>query len=350
MKKSLIAITIFCFLAQYSYAYFEKYPPHKFKEEPYDHLKVEPVVSYGSSLANEFTTTDGMVEVRMRGYKEGVYFVIRDEKNVLMEDKDINGTIPRPWDVYWMDLDGNGFKDFIVISHYMGNGLAAYNDRVDIFLKKKSGDYSRISYDSMMAEIRDFTDINGDGRYETIITGFYYGKNHNYFTYSIYDISVDGLVNADKNYEEFPKFIWFTNDPNDKNTTHLTLKEKKEHIEKKDSSVQYSMVNGSVAEEPDRLEHITDRLLYEDLDNKTRASLLVEKAKIQIGVGPRTPTALLINAIKLDPDNGEYKALLREWYDTYWKDMDMNKDNYEAPGMYEDFAGIKKAAEEILKR
>jgi hypothetical protein len=149
---------------------------------------------------------------------------------------------PMPWAVYRVDLDKNGLEDFIIFYSYRGCGLAASADKVEIFLKKQGGEYQKISYDVMSAGIEDFIDLNHDGQYEVIITDFYSGKKHNYFTYSIYEFKDYKLVNADLKFSGFPKFVWITYKPNDKDTTHLTDDEKAQHVDKKNESINYEVL------------------------------------------------------------------------------------------------------------
>jgi len=110
---------------------------------------------------------------------------------------------------------------------------------VEIFLKKPGGGYGVISYDTMLSDIRDLDDVDGDGKREVVILDMYGGKKHNYFSYSIYKIRGFKLANADGDITPFPKFIWFTDKPNDKDTVHLTGKERAQHVIKKNEAIEY---------------------------------------------------------------------------------------------------------------
>ena len=243
----LLCILFVLMFVRSSFAYFEDCPPHKFTDKAYPHLECEPVVSYDTEY-NEFSAKGGTIEVRMEDTIDGVYFIMRDGENILAENLNIEETLPQPWNVYWTDIDNNGFNDFIVISPYMGNGLAATIVQVDIYLNSKE-QYVHIQYDTMFGGMVNFVDIDDDGTYEIIITdvcsGEYKDKPHNYFYYNIYSVDNYKLVNADNSFEGFPKFIWMTNNPNDKDTIHLTQKERQKHTSEKNRSIRYVIANDS---------------------------------------------------------------------------------------------------------
>jgi hypothetical protein len=66
-------------------------------------------------------------------------------------------------EVYQVDLDGNGYKDFIVLSWNMGTGLGANEGTAEIYLKEKKGTYHKISFTTMSAGIEDFVNLNKVG-------------------------------------------------------------------------------------------------------------------------------------------------------------------------------------------
>jgi len=229
----LFATFLFASIAN-CYAYFENYPPFKFDKGPFPQLKTEAIVDFDNP---EYRSEDGKIIARLEEEAESLDFLVQDGNIVLarMPERET----PMPWAVYRADLDKNGLKDFIIFYSYRGCGLAASADKVEIFLKKEEEQYQKISYDVMSAGIEDFTDLNNDGQCEVIITDFYSGKKHNYFTYSIYEFKDYKLVNADSKFSEFPKFVWITYKPNDKDTTHLTADEKTHHVDKKNKAIRY---------------------------------------------------------------------------------------------------------------
>lgn len=224
------------FFCQSANAYYEDYPPYKFKDSPPKYIAAEHISEEGAA---DFKSTDGKVRVVLREVRfMDSKLLIKDGNQTLMNQHVTKaGDAPFPNIVYWVDVDGNGFKDFIVLSSYRGVGIAAMWDHVDIFLKKPDESYQRISYDTWSADIHDFVDLNNNGKYQAIITGYCQGKKHNYYSYDIYEFKDYKLVNADKKFPGFPKYVWLTNKNNDKDTSQLSEKERREFTLKKDQSI-----------------------------------------------------------------------------------------------------------------
>ena len=236
MKKILAALLILL-LSTSVYAHFTNYPPHMFKDGPYKHLETEP-------LPDEYISEDGKVKAIVKRTEEGVSALVQDGDVVLFDT-----SLPRedwqpssvPYQMYHVDLDKNGFKDFLVIYSFMGNTLYAEYGKIILYLKTAPNEYKTISYMTFSIDIEDVVDLNSDGEYEFIITeiseGTYKGKNHNYFTYSIYELVDYKLVNANAKYKAFPKFVWYTDKPNDKNTIHLSEAVRAKYIKEIDDSI-----------------------------------------------------------------------------------------------------------------
>ena len=220
-------------------AYMEDYPPYLFKDGAPAHLKAEMILGQGQ---REYKSSDKQFTGKVQEESFETYdLILKDGKVTIVDIK--KGDLPVPNVVYRGDVNGDGENDVIVLSSYRGNGLAANFDRVDIYLKGKKGKYHKVSYDTMSAGIEDFVDLNKDGNCEVIVTGFYGGKKHNYFTYSIYAIKGDSPVNADARFAGYPKFIQYTKKSNDKDTMHLTEKERKASVEKKNRDVRTQSEN-----------------------------------------------------------------------------------------------------------
>ena len=216
IKRITFVILIIVFYCSIGDCYVEKYPPYRFRDGQPKHLNIEPIVLLGRDKT-EYRTEDGKIIVKLE-------------------------ESPVPYTVYRYDLDDNGLDDYLIFYNYRGCGLGVLNDKVEIYLKQHNHSYQKISYDTLSSGLEDFVDVNKDGKYEVIITGFYWGTKHNYFTYNIYEISNCKLVNADTKFKGFPKFIWFTHKSNDKDTEHLTSEERAGHIDEKDNSVNYAII------------------------------------------------------------------------------------------------------------
>ncbi|MCK9604510.1 MAG: VCBS repeat-containing protein [Candidatus Omnitrophica bacterium] len=235
MRRILTFIlTCLIFSSCPAFAYFDNYPPYSFKNGPSRHLEANPLVDFDKA---KFKSKDGKIYVRLKESADSFDFILKDTKLVLAYIK--GEKLPLPNSVYQIDLDGNGKKDFIVFYNYRGKGIEAQKDMVEIYLKRKEGLYRRISYDTFSAGLEDFVDLDRDGKYEVIITGFCRGDKHNYFTYNIYKPKGGRLANADAQFKDYPKFIWITHKKNDKDSTHLTKEERSEHTIKKNDSIRY---------------------------------------------------------------------------------------------------------------
>jgi hypothetical protein len=221
-------------LSAQAFAYVEHYPPYLFKEDL-------PKSAHASPLLNDKQSEFKSDGILARQTEDS--FLLKDGGIVLLDLKGLSfknaGDTPYPMESYRLDVDGNGLKDFVVFSWWGGAGLASFNYRVDIFLKEDERSYQRISYDTMNPDMKDFADLNHDGKLEVIITGYYPGQKHNYFSYNVYQFKDFKLVNSDHVFKHFPKFVWLTDKPNDKDTTHLSKKEREGHTLLKNQSIKY---------------------------------------------------------------------------------------------------------------
>lgn len=230
-KELIIAWSILLCLVATASAYMENYPPYKFKNGPFKHLKAELLVDHEHP---EYKSKDGQVLIRIKNVSD---FILQVGRKVLVKNGE---EAPMPYAAYWTDVDKNGFKDFMVFYQWGASSLAG--GQVDLLLNKDGKSYQKIIYDTIRAGLEDFVDLNNDGRYEVIITGIYAGNKHNYFTYNIYEIKDYKLVNSNVKFNGFPKFIWMTNNPNDKDTVHLTKEERVRHVKEIDNGIKYKEI------------------------------------------------------------------------------------------------------------
>ena len=137
-------------------------------------------------------------------------------------------------DAWYFDLDGNGLKDFVICASYMGNGLP--QDEVILLFQAKPGKFRRIDYSTYGFKIGDFRDFDGDGKYEAVISSLLRsaasldGKEHSYWVYAVYRIEKFDLKMANGLAAGYPKFNWFTEKPNSKETKKLSPVQKAEYI------------------------------------------------------------------------------------------------------------------------
>ena len=52
------------------------------------------------------------------------------------------------------------------------------------------------------------------------------GKTHSFWTYNLFEIKGDALYLANQNHNNFPRTIWFTEEPKQKENNLLSQKEK----------------------------------------------------------------------------------------------------------------------------
>ena len=220
-----------------SLAYWDNYPPYKFKSNRLPYLNVKPLVMNNK----DYKSKDGSVAVHLSEPKlfEVEFFLKVNNIILASSDQKINGF---PCAVFQADLDNNGLDDFIMVYNYRGSGLAAHQDRVELYLRKDKDSFERVSYDTFDAGLDDFIGPDKGGRCKVIITGFYQGDKHNYISYNIYEFKNYRLVNADAKVKGFPKFIRYTNMPNDEDTVRLNVKERLLHSQEKGSSISYKEI------------------------------------------------------------------------------------------------------------
>lgn len=98
------------------------------------------------------------------------------------------------------DINGDGMKDIKMVVPYMGNGLAALNVRVIYLFQKHNHTFNKISFLDKMGENRVERDFNGDGNYEIITMNLNGHKNHNYWTFNLYNYGNGTLKNVNDKY------------------------------------------------------------------------------------------------------------------------------------------------------
>ena len=198
--RLLIVLVVFFISFSEAFAYYRAWSP--FKEGAYRSLDLRPVAD------------------------KDIPSFIRDHSD-LDEDEDIKFD-----EVYKVSLTGHGQEDFVVLH----TEPSLFLNVVDLYLKTGQG-FRRISYGSCAVDTRDFI-IADDGRPGIVISSVYWSHGHNYMTYSVYQIQGSKLVNADKEFD-LPKFILMTDKPNHRDTRRLTSKERQEHTETMNRSIQY---------------------------------------------------------------------------------------------------------------
>jgi hypothetical protein len=230
MKRLLVIICVFiCSFVTHASAYSEKYPPYAFGSVPEALIDARVLIDVEHTA---YRSSDGTVVVEVKEQAEEFVFSFNVDGVTLIEKNVSEGISPSF--IYETDLDANGRNDYIVISDSRGCGLAAQISMIDLFMSEEDGSFSVISYETFDAAIQDFLQ---DGT--LLRMDMYGGAKHNYFVYSRYRVDDGVLVNVNSEHKGFPKFIWYTNEANDKDTTHLSPEERAAFIKGMESKVTY---------------------------------------------------------------------------------------------------------------
>jgi len=241
-KQLLVSLLCLFFSAITVSAYNEDYPPYKFGSEFKNHFKLQnlagnkPIYEDINYQHKDKKSSFELVKADPEQYFGISSLVIKINNKTVLNNKYHSNVIG----FYKADIDKNGFDDYIVISIDVGNGLLGFAfGKIYIFLAKPDGNYQTIYFDSVYPSEKDFIDMDKDGISEIIIGGYENIGKHAYWTYNIYEIKSYKLVNANAKFKGFPKFIWFTDKPNDKDTGHLTQEVRSKYMGKADSKIKY---------------------------------------------------------------------------------------------------------------
>ena len=222
------------------------YPPYSFEDGPFEQFKTQLVYDFdmGEGL---FNSGDISVEVSEAEYMS-IKLKIRTSGRMLYSNFDCSPATK----VFTADLDHNGLRDIIVLEHSIANGLGLQGSEAHFFLWTSENPlkYKEISIgdggdDNHLAlvypSIEDFVDINHDGICEIILGGFFYGAyegwRHNYFSYSVFSFENGNFTNVSNRFKGFPKFVWFSYEPNDKDTSKLPADLRANHIRAIEESI-----------------------------------------------------------------------------------------------------------------
>ena len=106
------------------------------------------------------------------------------------------------------DVNGDNLSDIKIVIPYMGNGLAAMNQRVIYLFQKTDGHFNKISFLDKMDANRPERDFNGDNQFEIITMTLNGYEDHNYWTFNIYNYVSGELINQNTKFD-YPIMIQY---------------------------------------------------------------------------------------------------------------------------------------------
>jgi hypothetical protein len=204
-------------------AYLEAYPPHAFDDDRLGSLDTRPAIA---AEAREGAFGDAALTIRKfpSPADPSASAVEVLAAGQVAASVNADGAYPVIGPVYTADLDGNGLGDVAVQADYAPGGAGASRDEVVLLLQTEPGRFRRIEYSTYGFDPRDFVDPDRDGRREVLILNLESlddaeGKPQAFWVYRLYAFEKYELKLAARS--GFPKFIWFTKSPNDRETNRL---------------------------------------------------------------------------------------------------------------------------------
>lgn len=235
MRKLLLPLLVLCFFTSYALAYWEEYHPFESGADDLPSAYAFPILTH--DMGDTITKADDGISFKKYDTSEGPSIGWAGNIDILLEGKLVASVEP-PDEVihfislYYFDLDDNGLKDVVSCWDRMGMGIGGHYKHVIIFLQTGKGKFGRLDYDTYEFNIKDFVDLNNDGKYEVLICDLYESLlPHNYWIYLLYKFENFDLKMANELDSRFPKFIWYTKKPNDKEAENLSIEQKKERLQ-----------------------------------------------------------------------------------------------------------------------
>lgn len=231
LQTILFLLTSTLALGQRQYP-FEKYPTVKFTE--YKDWKVynkTDKIDFTLTIPNFFPNRDSLT-IQLTSFDakwDSSYIrIFRNKKQIQktfepMFFTDMN--VPHT-SIRTLDVNGDNQTDIKLLIPYMGNGLAALNERVIYLFQKSDGLFTKISYmDKMGVHITE-RDFDNDKKFEILTMTLKGHENHNYWTFNVYNFKDGELVNQNERFE-YPIMIQFLFKDNHKVTDKISAQKMK---------------------------------------------------------------------------------------------------------------------------
>jgi len=230
-QVSWVLLLFFLFSPLNGFAFDDRYPPFDLKDLKNRVLNTGPINKPDEKGA--FRDKDLVIAWETKRIESSVVEVRYKSKQVVQielpgKDEYSNAL----GEVFYADLDGNGLNDIIIHPEFWGSGLGSFYKTTTILFQAKPGQFQRLDFTSFNFDPRDLVDLKGDGKYELLIMQLADGlAKHNFWTYTPYRIENFNLVMDKKSFIGFPKFIFFTNKPNNQATNMLSQQQKDEYLQ-----------------------------------------------------------------------------------------------------------------------
>jgi hypothetical protein len=151
------------------------------------------------------------------------------------------------------NLNDDDQIDFLLSFYCGGNGLNAYYNDIVLILSSPQG--YRVTRIGSFGGDHDRNFVRIGGKPHFIMESFggkekcLDGKTHNFWIYNLFEIKDDSLFLANQNHPNFPRTIWYTFEPNSKETDMLARKQKEDLL--RQSVDQLALIGNRVPHSPE---------------------------------------------------------------------------------------------------
>ena len=207
--KMCVGIVVCFGICADAFAYVGDCPPFDKTIEDSRYLQSEELVNLEKAT---YLSSDRSLRVLLSDIG-GIYRLEISENGKVIYSRSGEET-PIPNSVYNADINRDGLDDFIIFNDYRGNGVYALATNVVMLLKKLSGEYAVLEFDTYAGDIKDFVDINNDGRMEIIVTELIFPpldkeylsyREYVYLKYRVFTVKDSKFVDLGNKIRGFPK-------------------------------------------------------------------------------------------------------------------------------------------------